>query len=80
MPYRLYSNEDIRNALRAIEAARAGVDPIKCMAMAFGVDEETPQMQIVDQPALPERAEPELPEWDRAQFLWVKRQYEKRNE
>jgi len=33
MSYRLYSNEDIRNALRAIEAARAGVDAIRCMAM-----------------------------------------------
>jgi len=78
MSYRLYSNEDIRNALRAIEAARAGVDPIKCMAMAFGVDEETPQVQIVDQPALPERTEPELLEHDMVHFLWVKRQYERR--
>jgi len=79
MSYRLYSNEDIRNALRAIEAARAGVDAIRCMAMAFGVDEETPQVQIVDQPALPERTEPELPEWDGVRFLWIKGQYEKRN-
>jgi len=78
MPYQLYSNEDIRNALRAIEAARAGIDPIKCMAMAFGVDEETPQMQVVDLSTLPERTEPELPEWDRARFLWLKEQHERR--
>jgi len=75
MPYQLYSNEDIRNALRAIAAARAGVDPIECMAMAFGVDEETPQMQVVNLPTLPERTEPELPEWDTIQFLWLKEQH-----